>query len=124
METAMDKMIDEKKYARQITYMGAGCGLVLFGIFGLLPGSFLGGVMGLNLVGILLGVPVVSGVLARIIVASFMIIGIMVSGIMFIMAASTAGWLFGSVIDTLRVQKNNIMTAKQNKLHKEEKKEE
>ena len=38
----------EGKYTRKLAYIGAGCGLVLFAIFGLLPGSFLGGVMGLN----------------------------------------------------------------------------
>jgi hypothetical protein len=123
METTMDIIMDEKKFARQLTYMGAGCGLVLFGLFGFLPGSFLGGVMGLNVVGIFLGIPVTSGVLARMIVAGFMIIGVMVSGIMFIMASSTAGWLLGSVVDTLRVQKKAFIEAKRNQLHKKEKKE-
>ena len=37
----------DKGYAKKLAYMGAGCGVVLFGVFGLLPGSFLGGVMGL-----------------------------------------------------------------------------
>ena len=54
-------------YTKSLTYVGAGAGVVLFAIFGLLPGSFLGGVMGLNLAGSLLGTPVVSGILARLI---------------------------------------------------------
>lgn len=98
----------EKTYTKKLTYIGAGCGLVLFALFGLLPGSFLGGVMGLNLAGTLLGAPVTSGVLPRLIVAASMVVGIMVSGVMFIMASSTAGWLIGTVIDALRAEKKDL----------------
>ena len=42
-----DKTMKENRLAKKMAYMGAGCGLVLFAVFGLLPGSFLGGVMGL-----------------------------------------------------------------------------
>lgn len=98
----------EKTYTKKLTYIGAGCGLVLFALFGLLPGSFLGGVMGLNLAGIMLGAPVTSGVLPRLIVAASMVVGIMVSGVMFIMASSTAGWLIGTVIDALRAEKKDL----------------
>ncbi len=98
----------DTKYAKKLLYMGAGCGVVLFAIFGLLPGSFLGGVMGLNIAGILLGTPVTSGVLSRLIVAASMVIGVMVAGIMFIVASSTAGWLIGNVIDALRTEKKDL----------------
>lgn len=101
----------EKTYTKKLTYIGAGCGLVLFALFGLLPGSFLGGVMGLNLAGTLLGAPVTSGVLPRLIVAASMVVGIMVSGVMFLMASSTAGWLIGTVIDALRTEKNDLAAA-------------
>ena len=88
-------------YSKKLTYMAAGCGIVLFAIFGLLPGSFLGGVMGLNLAGTLLGFPVGSGIMARMIVAASMMVGVMVSGIIFITASATLGWLVGSAIDSL-----------------------
>ncbi len=101
----------DNKYAKKIAYMGAGCGVVLFAIFGLLPGSFLGGVMGLNIAGTLLGSPVTSGVISRLIVAASMVIGVMVSGIMFITASSTAGWLIGTVVDTLKAEKKDLATA-------------
>ena len=91
-------------YTNGLTYSGARAGVVLFAIFGLLPGSFLGGVMVLNLAGSLLGTPVASGVLARLIVASSMVLGVMVAGIMFITAASTLGWLIGTVVDALRAK--------------------
>ena len=99
-------------YTKSMTYIGAGAGVVLFAIFGLLPGSFLGGVMGLNLAGSLLGTPVASGVLARLIVASSMVLGVMVAGIMFITGASTLGWLIGTVVDALRARAQETAEAK------------
>jgi len=105
-----DTEMKDNRYARKIAYMGAGCGIVLFAVFGLLPGSFLGGVMGLNIAGSLLGMPVSSGVLSRLIVAASMVVGVMVSGIMFITASSVAGWLIGSVVDALKAEKREMAT--------------
>jgi hypothetical protein len=112
-----DGKMKEKTYTKRMAYMGAGCGLVLFAIFGLLPGSFLGGVMGLNIAGTLLGTPVTSGILARMIVAGSMLIGVMVSGIIFITASATAGWLIGTVLDTVTAEKKELRPAEQ-KNHK------
>ncbi len=98
----------DTKYTKKLTYMGAGCGIVLFAIFGLLPGSFLGGVMGLNIAGALLGMPVASGTLSRLIVAASMVAGVMVSGIIFITASSLAGWLIGTVADALTAEKKDL----------------
>jgi len=100
----------DTRYSTKLAYIGAGCGVVLFAVFGLLPGSFLGGVMGLNIAGTLLGVPLASGVLSRLIVAASMIIGVMVSGIMFITASSIAGWLIGTVVDAVRAEKKEMAT--------------
>jgi hypothetical protein len=97
-------------YSKKLAYLGAGCGVVLFAVFGLLPGSFLGGVMGLNIAGSLLGVPVSSGILSRLIVAASMVAGVMVSGIMFITASSVAGWLVGTVVDAVTAEKKDFAT--------------
>jgi len=102
----------EGKYTKKMAYMGAGCGVVLFAVFGLLPGSFLGGVMGLNIAGTLLGTPVSSGILSRVIVAASMVIGVMVSGIMFITASATAGWLLGSVADAVAGGRKELAAVK------------
>jgi hypothetical protein len=98
----------KERYSKKLTYMGAGCGVVLFAIFGLLPGSFLGGVMGLNIAGSLLGVPVTAGIASRLIVAASMVVGVMVSGIMFVTAFSLIGWLAGTVVDGLRAGKKEM----------------
>lgn len=102
----------ETRYAKKLAYIGAGCGIVLFAVFGLLPGSFLGGVMGLNIAGTLLGVPVSSGVISRLIVAVSMMAGVMVSGIMFVTASSLGGWLVGTVVDALTVEKKDLATVR------------
>lgn len=99
----------DNRYAKKMAYIGAGCGIVLFAVFGLLPGSFLGGVMGLNIAGTLLGMPVSSGVLSRLIVAASMVAGVMVSGIMFITASSVAGWLLGAVADALKSERREMV---------------
>ncbi len=108
----------DKNYSKKLAYMGAGCGIVLFALFGLLPGSFLGGVMGLNIAGTLLGTPVTSGILTRMIVAGSMLIGVMVSGIIFITASATVGWLIGAVVDTFQEGKKELRPAEQEN-HKE-----
>ncbi|GBE00075.1 hypothetical protein BMS3Abin07_02121 [bacterium BMS3Abin07] len=94
-------------------YIGTGAGLVLFAIYGLLPGSFLGGIMGLNLSGLLFGYPVTSSLMPRIIVAVSMLLGVMVSGLVFIIAGSTLGWLLGSIVDYIRKSKEIQVTDKE-----------
>ena len=100
----------DREYTKKLAYMGAGCGVILFAVFGLLPGSFLGGVMGLNIAGTLLGLPLASGILSRLIVAASMVTGVMVSGIMFITASSIAGWLIGTVLDAITADKRDLAT--------------
>ena len=98
-------------YTKKLAYMGAGCGVVLFAVFGLLPGSFLGGVMGLNIAGIMFGTPVGAGLVPRMIVAASMVAGVMVSGLMFIMASTTLGWLSGTVADAIRIGNKELAIA-------------
>ena len=92
----------DTNYSRKLAYMGAGFGVVLFAVFGLLPASFLGGVMGLNLAGMIFGRPLEAAILPRVIVAVSMMLGVMVSATMALMASSTLGWLAGTVVDTLK----------------------
>jgi len=105
-----DKKMKDTNYTKKLAYMGAGCGVVLFAVFGLLPGSFLGGVMGLNLAGIMFGTPVGAGLLPRMIVAASMVVGVMVSGTMFIMASTTLGWLIGTVVDAIKTGNKELAT--------------
>jgi small-conductance mechanosensitive channel len=85
--------------SRKTAYIGAGAGLVLFALFGLLPGSLLGGAMGINIAGWLFGLPLQPGLVARIIVLASMLIGVLVAGIVIVTMSSTVGWLVGKVLE-------------------------
>ena len=91
--------------AKKTAYIGAGAGLVLFAVIGLLPGSFIGGVIGLKIAGWLVGLPLSSDLLPRLIVALSMLGGILVSGIVFIAGLTFIGWLIGYAIDAVRAKK-------------------
>jgi hypothetical protein len=84
--------------AKKGAYIGAGAGLVLFAIFGLLPGSLLGGAMGINLAGMLFGLPLEPGLISRAIVLVSMLVGVLVAGIVIVAATSTIGWLVGRLM--------------------------
>jgi hypothetical protein len=85
--------------SRKTAYMGAGAGLVLFAIFGLLPGSLIGGAAGLKFAGMLFNFPLEAGSISRIIVLASMLMGVVVSGIAVVTAAASIGWLTGRVFD-------------------------
>ena len=84
--------------SRKTAYLGAGAGLVLFALFGLLPGSLLGGAAGIKLAGLFFGLPLDPGLLSRAIVLSSMLVGVVVAGITIVTATATLGWLVGRVL--------------------------
>jgi hypothetical protein len=98
--------------SRKTAYIGAGAGLVLFAIFGLMPGSLLGGTMGINIAGWLFGLPLQPGLLARVIVLASMLIGVLVTGIVIVTATSTVGWLVGKVLEPSTPAKKDAGEAK------------
>jgi hypothetical protein len=85
--------------SKKAAYLGAGAGLVLFAIFGLLPGSLLGGAAGIKFAGMLFGLPLEPGIISRSLVLLSMLAGVLVSGIAIVTAASTAGWLVGTALE-------------------------
>jgi hypothetical protein len=85
--------------SRRTAYIGAGSGLVLFAIFGLFPGSLLGGAAGIKFAGMLFGLPLEPGIFSRAIVLASMLMGVLVAGVTIVTASSTTGWLFGRVIE-------------------------
>jgi hypothetical protein len=87
------------KISRKTAYIGAGAGIVLFAIFGLLPGSLLGGAAGIKLAGMFFGLPLDPGIISRAIVLASMLVGVVVSGIAFVTATASMGWFFGRVLE-------------------------
>ncbi len=87
--------------ANRLSYIGSGIGLALFVVSGLLPGSFIGGVLGLKVTGVLFGLPVEPTVVSRAILAVSMLVGVLVTGVVFVMAGAVCGWLLGVVVDAI-----------------------
>lgn len=89
------------RIARTTAYIGAGAGLALFVLFGLLPGSLLGGAAGIKMAGLFLGLPLEAGLISRTVVLVSMLMGIAASGVAIVTAGSTAGWLIGKVAESV-----------------------
>jgi hypothetical protein len=85
--------------ATRAALAGGGMGLGLFAIYGVINASFIGGIMGLNLAGAIMGFPVESALLSKVLVAFGMLSGVLAAGLIFIAVGSTAGWLAGKLID-------------------------
>jgi hypothetical protein len=85
--------------SKKTAYAGAGAGLVLFALFGLMPGSLMGGVAGINIAGWLFGLPLEPGLISRVIVLVSMLAGVMVSGVGIVTATSTLGWIIGRALE-------------------------
>ena len=87
-------------------YIGIGAGMVLFAIGGLLPGSFIGGSIGVNIAKSLIGGTTNTSLLPRLIVGVSMLSGIVTAGLFLLIFTSSLGWLsgysIGYIIDTLR----------------------
>jgi len=85
--------------SRKTAYIGAGAGLVLFALFGLMPGSLIGGAAGIGIAGWLFGLPLQPALLSRIIVLASMLFGVLVAGIVIVTFTSAIGWLIGKALE-------------------------
>ncbi len=90
----------------KLAYLGGGIGIGLFTVFGILNASFIGGILGINIVGSLFRYPIPGTLAVRIIIAFGMLTGVMVTGLLFIIAGMLCGWLLGTAITQLgRIRK-------------------
>ncbi len=105
----------KKELAKKLGFMGCGVGIVLFALFGLLHGSFLGGAVGLALVNYVFGsntlVLIGNELLPRIVVAVSMITGVFVAATIFVLGGSLIGWLLGYGIGYLAEASTKEVTA-------------
>jgi len=88
-------------------YIGTGAGLVLFALAGLLPGSLIGGVIGLKIAGSIFG-GMGTAILPRVILAVSMIMGVVTSALVCILGSGLAGWSMGFVVDAIRSGKEVV----------------
>lgn len=99
-------------------YAGAIIGIILFAVIGLLPSSFIGGVLGLKIASHIFGVPLGMALMPRIIVGITMVLGVLITGAIFVVGLSFTGWLCGYVIEIVRTKKTvvNELQAKEHKV--------
>ena len=88
--------------AKKGLYVGVGVGLVLFVLAGLLPGSLLGGLVGLKIVGVVFGGPMTHAILPRIILAVSMIGGVLLSAVVYVLGSGLIGWCAGHMIESAK----------------------
>jgi hypothetical protein len=91
-----------KDLSQKGLYIGTGAGLILFALVGLLPGSLIGGAIGLQISAAIFGSPVQAALIPRIIISLSMVIGILGAAFVFVVGTSVLGWAGGLVIDTVR----------------------
>ncbi len=92
-----------RETAKRGLYVGIGAGLVIFVLAGLLPGSLIGGVIGLKVIHAITGGPMTAEIIPRIILAVSMIIGVMASALVCVLGPGLIGWSVGYIIDSMRV---------------------
>jgi len=91
--------------AKKGLYIGTGMGLVLFVLVGLLPGIFIGGMGGLKIGEILFGTVAAGAIMPRLIVAFSMILGLLMTAVVFIVGCGVLGWTVGFISDAVRTGK-------------------
>lgn len=74
---------------------GIAAGGIIFVLFGLIPGSFLGGAAGLKLAGAVFGLPLGPGLFPRIMILTGMVFGLLISAVAIMVLSSSAGKLIG-----------------------------
>lgn len=94
--------------AKNLAYVGAGVGLTLFALFGLLYGSLIGGVFGLKISGFMFGSPIEPGILQRVIVVLGMLMGVLLGAVICVIGGATFGYLIGLVIDPATWEKKTL----------------
>lgn len=103
-------MTDQTR-TKRYSLVGAGAGLGLFAVVGLLPGAFMGGVVGLRIASMLYGGPVEPLLMVRFITVFAMVMGVMLAGLIFITAGATFGWIAGLLMDHMRAPKSVVPPA-------------
>lgn len=95
-------MKTELQKNRLAAYGGAAAGLIIFALVGLLPSSFVGGVLGLKAAGFLFGGTAEAGIASRTIVGVSMIVGVAVTGLIFVTGSAAMAWAAAQVASLLR----------------------
>lgn len=94
--------MERSDMAKRGLYIGTGAGIVLFALAGLLPGSLVGGVIGLKVVEAVFGSPLGTAILPRMILAVSMVTGVLVSAMVFVLGSGMIGYSMGFVMEAIK----------------------
>lgn len=93
-----------KTYKRGII-IGAIVGIVVFLCIGIVPGSFVGGMIGLNMASILFDAPFNSELAPRLIVAVSMVMGVLLSALMIVSISALVGVVGTNLVAHIRAER-------------------
>lgn len=89
----------KNRMATNMAIVGCGAGLAIFAIYGLLNASLIGGLVGLNIAGAIIGSPVEATLVAKVIITLSMLAGVTVAALTFSLVGVTLGWVAGKAIE-------------------------
>jgi hypothetical protein len=108
-------MKNRTRIAKKMALIGAGIGLALFALFGLLQGSVIGGAIGIDIVNSIYSTAQAPTLLARAIIGASMLAGVIVSGVVFVVGSSSvlaaAGYIVGYLTEP-RAALENVQGSK------------
>ena len=98
-------MIQRNLLIKKTALIGAGIGLAMFAVFGLLHGALIGGTAGLGIANYVFGESTLAlmanELLPRIVVGASMLVGVMVAAIAFVVSGSVIGAAGGYALSLL-----------------------
>ena len=97
--------MEKLELSKKGLYVGTGIGLILFVLVGFLSGSLIGGMVGLKITQSIMGAPVDATLISRVVVALSMIVGVMVSAVLFIGGMAALGWSAGFLFEASKKPK-------------------
>jgi hypothetical protein len=110
-------MKDKGRIAKQSGLVGAGIGLAVFALFGLLQGSMIGGAVGLDIINNVLHEQAGVSMLSRVILGASMLAGVLVAGAILVLAFSAAGYALGFAVGWLFEPKAAAYEGSKNQVH-------
>jgi hypothetical protein len=84
--------------SKKFGLVGAGIGLTLFALFGLLQGSLIGGAIGLDIVNSIFAEAAQPTLLARVVIGASMLAGVIITGVGFVVICSSLGYVAGYAV--------------------------
>lgn len=100
-----------KDLSKKLGLIGSGCGVVMFGIYGLLQGALLGGTAGVEAGNYLFAD---GDLLPRVLAGGGMVLGVILAAIIFITGGFATGRVIGYVMDAVTGKAERATSAARN----------